>query len=268
MKNKSDLGDMNLKKWYLDFVSDEGVAALCYSAKLRYKGVSIGYSALVNGSYNGDFTAHYSLQSPRPEFNDTALQWQASKWDTAFSWQTGAQTVSQPISLWQTEKGGITWHNLIPGAQAHMQQNNQMTSGLGYVEQLSLDIPPWRLPIKRLRWGRFVSRQATLVWIEWHLRDGSTKQWLTHDGQAVEAFSLDAQTIISPQGYLQIGRGSPIRQGYLKDTAFSSIAFLRWFFPDPVLNIYEHKQLAPATFYSDAGQQSEGWVIDEIVDFP
>ena len=259
---------MNLKKWYLDFVSDDGVAALCYSAKLRYKGLSLGYSALVNGQYDKDFTAHYSLQSPCPEINGNSLQWHSAKWQTGFSWQTDSQAISQPLSLWQTSKGSVQWHNLIPGAKAQMHQNQQATSGMGYVEQLSLDIPPWKLPIKRLRWGRFVSQGATLVWIMWHLRDGSTKQWLTLNQQAVKTFNLAQQSIACTHGHLHIGQGSPIRQGYLKDTAFSSIALLQWLFPESILNIYEHKQLAPATFHTDAGEQTEGWVIDEIVDFP
>lgn len=259
---------MKLTKWYLDFVSDDGVAALCYSAKLSYHDLSLGYSALVTGQYNGEFKAQYSLQNPMPEITADVLHWQAAKSATAFSWQTTGMSASQPLALWQTEEGGVVWHNLIPGAQAQMHHDHQLTFGRGYVEQLSLDIPPWKLPIKRLRWGRFVGSQLTLVWIQWHLRDGSTKQWLTLNQQAVEHFSLSDQRVSCAAGRLQIGPGSPIRQGFLRDTAFSGTAFLQRFLPKAVLDIHEHKQLAPAAFYSDGQATLDGWVIDEVVEFP
>ena len=43
--------------------------------------------------------------------------------------------------------------------------------GTGYAERLELSIRPWRLPIRELRWGRFVSEGASMAWIDWQGAD-------------------------------------------------------------------------------------------------
>ena len=46
-------------------------------------------------------------------------------------------------------------------------QDLGLRSGLGYAERLVLTIPPWKLPIETLRWGRFLSPSDWIVWIDW-----------------------------------------------------------------------------------------------------
>ena len=41
--------------------------------------------------------------------------------------------------------------------------------GTGYAERILITIPPWRLPIRELRWGRWIGEAASrsVVWIDW-----------------------------------------------------------------------------------------------------
>jgi hypothetical protein len=63
--------------------------------------------------------------------------------------------------------GLINWTCHMPRAQATVQFHGEKIAGLGYVESLTLSIPPSKLPFRTLRWGRHLSDRHWLVWIGW-----------------------------------------------------------------------------------------------------
>lgn len=258
---------MKLIKWYMDFISDEGETWLGYAAKLNFMGLPLGYSAILKGDMKEPFTARYSLKSRFPEQYQNNYQWNASYFNCKMQWQGVEELISSPVQLWESEDGGVLWHNQLPRAEAQLQFEGKSYRGLGYVECLTMNLPPWKLPIKILRWGRFVSGNKALVWIHWILKDKSERQWLFLDGIPVECMENKKNFIRWEDGTLEIYEGQIIREGLLKDTAFSQTPFLKILFPKSVLHINEYKRLASGELRLTSGKVYKGWIIDETVSF-
>ena len=83
----------------------------------------------------------------------------------------------------------VDWHCVLPRGPVSAGAFN----GLGYAEHLRLTIPPWRLPIRTLRWGRFLSPRNSLVWIDW--QGGFTSRTLFLNGRPAVAVALDDEAI-------------------------------------------------------------------------
>jgi len=259
---------MRLTKWYMDFVSDDGRAWLGYAARLHYRGISLGYSALLNGSIDQPFEQRYCLKAQLPQWRQNQLHWQAAAFDCEARWFCCDSVTAAPVSLWESTAGTASWHNLLPRARVEMTHRGSRTGGTGYAECLTLTVPPWKLPLRRLRWGRFVAVRLSLVWIEWHLRDGGRRCWLFEEGRACDGGVVDEQGIKWPHGRLRIAPGSPIRRGRLRKMAFAETPLLRALLPRRVKDIDEYKRFAPASVELHTGEIHQGWVIDETVVFP
>jgi hypothetical protein len=123
-------------------------------------------------------------------------------------------------------------------------------TGLGYVEVLTLTLPPWRLPIDELRWGRFCAADGGAVWIEWRgphplklgLLDGAPAPFMP------ERLGLRDHRVL--------------RSGRIGETALAMIPRLDRL-PGRVLGLSETKWLSRGAL---AG--SEGWAIHEVVRWP
>lgn len=259
---------MHLKKWYFDLVTDSGTAFLCYSVGLVYKDWRLGYSAVMKGAFDHPFKATYSMQAPKPQVHDQEIIWTDPKTDAVFTWQNTNAFQTEPLTLWEDEHGSVQWHHLYPTAQARIEHQGQSLQGLGYAECLDLSILPWKLPLKRLRWGRFTSNTHALTWIEWQMQEQQNKYWAFYNGSPTEIDLLDQAHISCEQGHLHIQPGSAIREGYLRDTALSSVSLVSALLPQQVMDIHEAKRIAPAQLTLHSGEQISGWVIDEVVLFP
>lgn len=136
-----------------------------------------------------------------------------------------------------------------------------------------MTIPPWQLPIQTLHWGRFVSRQHSLVWIRWQ-QQAETTQWVFFNGKKITECSLSltqislqdenvfldihpppsppAQTLVSGNPLEHLGgQLGPVHRLLLK-------RLRQW---------KEVKWLAKGILQLPQQQDVEGWVIHEEVHF-
>jgi hypothetical protein len=62
----------------------------------------------------------------------------------------------------------LVWHVPVPRAAANGTVTIGSTSvsfaGLGYHDFVETDIPPWKLPLRELLWGRALGRDGALIW--------------------------------------------------------------------------------------------------------
>ncbi|MBI4889039.1 MAG: hypothetical protein HY821_00350 [Acidobacteria bacterium] len=233
----------HLVKWYADVVAPDGRYAIGYWAELRQASLRIRYASLIEGAPSSPAAARTTLRpGPEPGID----HWHEPKLAAAWRFLPSAPPFEQ--TLLTTNQGHVRWHCLAPAAQVVMNR----IAGRGYLERIELTIPPWRLPIQTLLWGRLLTPGHSLVWIEWH---GAHPLRLTlSDGQPVpqpfpELCSFDNATTI---------RQGPIGPGILR-----AIPGL----PAPVqlLQIHEHKLLSRARLHHPPG---EGWAIHETVNWP
>ena len=126
-----------------------------------------------------------------------------------------------------------------------------------------MSIPPWQLPIKELRWGRFLSDTDALVWVDW--RGETPLNLVFHNGNQIEDVAITDHGFKAGDLMLSLDENAVIREGPLIKTALSKIPGLRNLFPLRVLGTYECKWLSRGTLKETAGEAVNGWTIHEVV---
>jgi hypothetical protein len=166
--------------------------------------------------------------------------------------------VAQPIRrvLLSTDTGNVEWNCLQPTAAAEIDLGNgRRIAGLGYVEHVTLSIPPWRLPIDELRWGRFLSAKEALVWVDW--RGEKPLHLIFHNGKELETTEITDRGIEARGLTLSLVEKVVIREGPLVTTVLSAIPGIQQLFPVRILGSHECKWLS-------RGVLKKKWATDSI----
>jgi hypothetical protein len=137
--------------------------------------------------------------------------------------------------------------------------------GLGYVERLDMTLRPWELPIRELRWGRFLSENAAVVWIEW--RGARPLALLSCNGALIGELELGDQSVAWGRGRLELETGPVLRDGVLGATALARVPLLALLAPRAIREVHENKRLRPGKLVDSDGRVETGWAIDEVVRF-
>lgn len=257
-----------LSKWYADCVGEQGSVAILYHAELRLGGLPIHYESLLLKDRNSPSRALYSLRrQPPPSIEGDCIDWQSSKLRARGTWNN-LGPVHQQV-LFRSGSGYLQWNCVAPRAASTMQIGSaDPYHGWGYAEHTRLTVPLWRLPIRRLRWGRFVNATDALVWIDW--TGPYNKRIVYLNGSLVSADKIDDQEIVLEQekAVLHLKQREVIREGKLGATALSVSAQLSHLFPDSVLNIRECKWLSTAVLRLPGYADSTGMAIHEVVEWP
>ncbi len=154
----------------------------------------------------------------------------------------------------------------MPGADALLTIGGETVHGIGYAEFLEMTIPPWKLPIDELRWGRFVSPTDSVVWIDW--KGAHPLTLLLHNGSEIECGMINDSMIRSVNGTtaLSLNRSTVIRSGALINTALKKVPLIESVIPKNILHTDECKWLSGSSLTCD-GNISSGYSIHEIVRF-
>ena len=152
---------------------------------------------------------------------------------------------------------------MVPGGRASV----AAVDGFGYAERLRLTIPPWRLPIRTLRWGRYVSAQRSLVWIDWTGESACRAVFL--NGRPATAVRVDDDGVELAGGTrATFDRGLIVRSGTLGRTVLGAIPGLRSAAPARIFQVEECKWRSRTLVSAAGGESEEGWSIHEVVRWP
>ena len=250
----------------MDCVSDDGDAFIGYVASLRWRGLSLNYSSILLHRNGTEVDVNTTLQeSTIPQVKGASIEWSSSRLDVAGKWEATTQPIKR--SLLELPAGKIEWHCLHPRARAEICiGDGRRLEGLGYVEHLTMTIPPWRLPFDELRWGRFLSDEDSLVWINW--RGAHSLNLIFHNGVQVENAVLSEHGLDTEDTCLDLGDNLVLREGELIQTALSSIPGIRKLFPFRILRTHERKWLSRGALKTSQVGSSTGWAIHEVVRWP
>ena len=259
--------NFSLVKWYLDCISDDGATFIGYAASLRYKLFSIGYSGVIeHSSALGTKSAYTILGAGLPSEEGGLISWKSEGLDRRGSWRPLAPGIAPQMLL--CDKGGtLEWHCMQPASSALVEGIScaSRLEGLGYAERLDLTIKPWELPISTLYWGRFVSPEHYLVWIEWV---GPHPLRLSfHNGQRLQDVQIGPSSLSLDwgRGMLELSETVTLREGSLDTTALGVIPGLEKLFPGIILKTVEKKYRSRGTLMMEGGAPAHGWVIHEEV---
>lgn len=254
------MAPFHLSKWYLDCVTDSGNASIVYVGELRWGPVHLCYSSLLR-SIGDDVKQQNSLRSPTmPAITGDEVSWNSPQFNFSGVWRSNSSQVQETV--FANEEGSVEWRCLMPAA--HVQAGNDF--GLGYVEHLTMTIAPWKIPIQRLRWGRFCGASDSVVWIDW---DGElSKRILYANGKGVSGSIIEDGELTFEESRLTMDRSLTLRNGPLGTTALSSIPGISKTFPVQLLQVNECKWRSRARLERANRPAVEGWAIHEVVSWP
>jgi len=256
----------SLLKWYLDCVSDTGEAAILYSARVRWCGIRMAYSNLIamgDGACNSDSSMHGA--EIRHDGQEIFLA--SPQLGVEGRWTARAAPVERTV--YACEAGSVVWNCLQPAAAVALKIGEKRLTGAGYAECLTLTLPPWQLPLRQLKWGRFVpDRDAlkpnSLAWISW--MGSHTLSLVVHNGASDEYASIADTEVAWAGGKLRMEEPVALRAGRLARTILPAAPALRRIFPHSLFNVEEKKWRSRGILETPDGE-SRGWVIHEAVDW-
>ena len=251
----------HLSKWYLDSVTDSGDTSILYTGTVSWGPSRVHYSGLLE-AVAGSVSSRHSLRAQtEPIIDQGFLRWQSEALKIDGEWKADSGEIRETI--FASEAGSIEWHCLMPRAQARIRDG----CGLGYAEHINMNIAPWKLPIRTLRWGRFAAPADWIVWIDW--LGEFTRRLVYWNGQtAATALLEDGEIEFCDGSRLRMDRSLVLRDGPLGSTLLSSVPGFHDTLPARLLRVNECKWRSRARLERPGATPVEGWTIHERVDWP
>ncbi len=253
-----------LTKWYLDLVTDCGSVLVGYSVHCRLGPAGFRYASLLHAPPDEPATERTTLRGARaPVLEGDILRWHVPRLRFDGAWQRLDAPLAQ--ILLDEERGRIEWHCHLPRARVTVRFGDEIIAGMGYAEQLRVTCPPWQLPFRTLRWGRYLSPEQSLVWIEW--TGGHDRRWVWLDGRAEPGARPEAQGIsgLSDRRALQFEDHTVVRDRRVLETATRILPSAMQDQIGPLAGMREQKWLARSVLTQDDVIVDRGWTVHEEV---
>jgi hypothetical protein len=248
----------------MDCVTGEGDTVILYCAELHWRGLHAAYSNLLS-AIDSQATSRSSMGRYRIECEDGRIAVELPRLQVEGEWKSAAAAVQEtvfPGPDGTSPDGSALWECLQPQATVRVQLGQRELTGLGYLERLTLTLPPWQLPLRELRWGRFVSPTDHVIWIDW--QGPYSTAFAIHNGCKRRLELVTETEVAIESGTLRMSDSLPLRAGRLGATVLPGAPMLRRLLPRSLGNIEEHKWRSRGVLETASGQ-SEGWVIHEVV---
>jgi len=158
----------------------------------------------------------------------------------------------------------LIWNCHHPKALTEIVYDDSTYKGYGYAETLSMTIKPWNLPIEELRWGRFLSDDYYITWIDW--KGNYPLHKIFCNGTEYNDAIFEADSIAFGGGIFSLifNEITVIREGKLS-SIFSKMPVLKILFNRRLLNTTEIKFKAKSTLNLSTGLTASGWSLYEFV---
>ena len=201
-------------------------------------------------------------RGPPPRDDASGIAWHHAGLSAAGRWDSAGPAIRR--ELFSGEQGTIVWNCLSDGGAATLAFRGDRFVGKGYVEHLLLTIPPWRLPLNMLRWGRFIGNGNRLVWIQW--RGRHDLDLLFHNGREIRAEAIEDKFVSGHDVALEFSDSRVVRDDELLGSLARPLRPIARLFPRSILATRETKWLSRATLRTPGGI-IDGSAIHERVDF-
>jgi hypothetical protein len=266
MADPSD-GGFRLTKWYMDCREADGRVAIAYWASLTWRSFGLTWSSVAVYDAGAPVRRTSGLgRSAEPCLDGRRLTWRDPGIEAAVDadvLQTGAS-----VRLFARGEGRLEWTCAAPAAEVRVRASGGTTvQGRGYVEHLVLTLPPWQLPIRELRWGRWIAAEASrsLVWIDW--RGPAPATWVLRNGALCPGATVSDTEVRAGGDVVAIGARQLLHSQRLDDV-LGGIAPLRGLLPPALLAIEDTRWACDAPLRSSDGAAVPGSAIAELVRVP
>jgi hypothetical protein len=254
-----------LDKYYLDLVTDDGTAFVGYVADVAWHGLHLRYTSHLEAAPGALPVDTSALGDPAwPVVTPDGLSWTSAALGLHGTWCGLAPPVER--TLLTSAAGAIEWSCLMPRARATVTTATGRVEGLGYVERLRLTLLPWAFPFQTLRWGRHVSADHAVVWIEWDGEESMRAVWLDGVPQPDAHVVATGVAGLSGQRTLRWHEGHDLSRRAVGATIARVAPLLATRVAGRLATMQEHKQLSRSSLVDAGGRAlDQGWAIHEVV---
>jgi hypothetical protein len=257
-----------LTKWYLDCVDADGRVAIAYWSAIAWRGIEITWHS-ISLHENGAEPVHRTSMAPvaAPAVADWGISWQTEPLGCRFDCRPGQPGVGQ--RLLDTAEGNVDWRcETAAGEMVIACDGRPAWQGFGYAERLEMTLPPWRLPIDQLRWGRWIAAggDRSVVWINWRGAHPLTAVFV--DGQPQQACVVSDERIETGGAALVLTDRQTLYSRSLPDTLGALRPLLAPLLPQSWLAMEDRKWRSRGTLRTAGRPDELGWVIHENVRWP
>ena len=255
-----------LRKWYLDVTTADGSYLIFYLGQLTFKSLKVNFSHRLGGGRFADLSAPPKLRSHGNL--EIGSDGKAVLEDRAAGLR-GEWTPETPPSshtLLASETGKVNWCCLQPSAQVQFCHEQTEHVGRGYVECLTMTLPPWELGLRYLDWGRYISDSDQVTWLRWS-GDHSLELAIVN-GEASHRVVVNENRVEAGDSTLELTSKQVIRDGMLGSTVLKKLPAILPLAPLQMLRLHERKWLSRGCLVGADGSQSTGWSIHETVEWP
>ena len=190
-----------LSKWFFDFTAETGEAMIFYSARLDYYTWRADYTCWLNyDPISGTSEISRFDNVPVPFVKDGVITLNDPVSGVSGTWESMAPMVQSRI--FQSGEGFVDWNCFQPLSSVKIKIHDRNLAGRGYVEQTVLTIPPWKIRIRELKWGHFISEEYNIVWIG--LENREIQHWTWVNGEIIHECIIRNDVIIIPEKGLEL----------------------------------------------------------------
>jgi hypothetical protein len=255
-----------LTKWYCDCVAPDGRVVIAYWASLTWRHLALTWQNVVHYETGTPPVRRSSLTSaPPPDVGEDVITWRAPALGCEIEVQLRQRSIEE--RLLDDGTGVVEWRAEAPAAvvSVHLRGFAPL-KGPGYADRVLLTVPPWRLPIRELRWGRWIDAASirSVVWIDW--RGESPRTWVFVDGRMAPSAVVSDDGVSAGEVHVAIGN-----RRTLETMAFSEVAEmippLRTAVPKALLALRQTRWCSDATLQEGDAAPLSGQAIHEMVVF-
>ena len=255
-----------LKKWYLDVTAPDGSYLIFYLGQLIFKSVNVGFSHRLGGGRLAKLSSGPKLtvrSAPDIDAHGKVVIAEPGS-DLSAEWIPDGASSSH--TLFSSATGEVRWNCLQPAARVTVNHEGSLHVGRGYVEHLTLTLPPWDLGLEHLDWGRYVSDADQVTWIRW--RGDHPLELAIVNGEVSSRVSVNGDRVLVGDRTLHLADTHVIRDGKLGSTVLNKLPGLLPLAPLQILRLHERKWLSRGRLNAPDGSASDGWAIHEQVAWP
>ena len=263
---RRDGAPFTLTKWYFDCVAPDGRAVIGYWASLAWRSLAFTWQNVVLYESGQPPVRRSSLvPAPPPEVGSDTITWRAP----ALACVMRVESRQRPIEerLLDGDAGVVEWRAEAPAAIVSVELRGfAPVQGPGYAERIFMTAPPWRLPIRELRWGRWLDAAASrsVVWIDW--RGESPRTWVFVDGIMAPTATVTDELVCAGAVNVVLGERRTLDARALAEIA-AAIPPLQAVVPKSFLALRQTKWCSAGTLLEGNATAIAGRAIHEVVVF-
>lgn len=254
-----------LTKWYLDCTPVDGRAMVAYWVSVAWRGWTLNWQQVLRFPAAGEPVARRSLdRETAPSDAGGKVAW--------MSVSLGATIRATPrvppirARLFDADAGRVDWTVLAPAAELTASIRGMDTvAGPGYVERIEMTALPWALPIRELRWGRWIADDAAhaVVWVDWRGSAPLSNVYL--DGVRADGACVENDCVAAPGWRVPLANTRALFARSFRDIV-RGVPMVDHLLPESFLALRQHTWTARVTADTPAGALP-GTAIHEVVVF-